>query len=165
MNRSLSTNKYRHILTGACLIAALFGGQQSLAKQMDRPSDNDRRQIAAVIPGMPRPITITVPNMAPSTHQRAAAPIIQTQGRTTTITVPKSLEEAADAAWVAGNRFAKVSYQKVMEVWKWLAGLYKQNHSMPMATPVGSPYIQGPVNHGHQLYFTNEGRLKTVVKH
>ncbi len=165
MNRSISTNTRRHILIGICVVAASCGSQQAHAKQVDKPSDNDHRQIAAVIPGMPRPITITVPNMAPSTHQRAAAPIIQTQGRTTTITVPKSLEEAADAAWVAGNKFAKASYQKVTEVWKWLAGLYKQNHSMPMATPVGSPYVQGPVNHGHQLYFTNEGRLKTVVKH
>lgn len=165
MNLSISFRNHRHILTGICLTATLFAGQQAFAKHVDKQSDNDRRQIAAVIPGMPRPITITVPNMAPSQHPKTSTPIIQTQGRTTTITVPKSLEEAADAAWVAGNKFAKASYQKVMEVWKWLAAWYKQNHSMPMATPMGSPYVQGPVNHGHQLYFTNEGRLKTVVKH
>lgn len=163
MQVSISIKSRRHILAGICLTAALLGGQQSLAKHVDKQAGNDHRQIAAVIPGMPRPITITVPNMAPSQQPRATTPIVQTQGRTTTITVPKSLEEAADAAWVAGNKFAKVSYQKVMEVWKWLAAWYKQNHSMPMATPVGSPYVQGPVN--HQLYFTNEGRLKTVVKH
>lgn len=164
MNPFIYSKKNRLILAGICFTVALTNAEQSFAKQVDKTSDNNHRQIAAVIPGMPRPITLTVPNMAPSTHQRSSTPIVQTQGRTTTITVPKSIEEAADAAWVAGNKFAKVSYQKVMEVWKWLAGLYKQNHSLPMATPVGSPYVQGPVNHGHQLYFTNEGRLKTVVK-
>ena len=63
MNRSISTNTRRHILIGICVVAASCGSQQAHAKQVDKPSDNDHRQIAAVIPGMPRPITITVPNM------------------------------------------------------------------------------------------------------
>jgi len=139
--------------------------QPADGRHVGEQPDNSGRQIAAVIPGMPRPITITVPNMAPKSSVKPAAPIVQTSGRTTTITVPKSLEEAADAAWVASNKFAKTSYKKVMEVWKWVAAWYKQNNSAPIATPAGSPYVQGPVQHTpHQLYYTNEGRLKTVVK-
>jgi hypothetical protein len=163
MKQPISFSSRRPILLGICLTAALVVGQQSFAKQADKQSDNSGRQIAAVIPGMPRPLTITVPNMVPSQHYKSSTPLIQTHGRTTTITVPKSVEEAADMAWVASNKFAKASYQKVMEVWKWLAAWYKQNHSTPMATPMGSPYVQGPV-HNHKLYFTQEGRLKTVVK-
>ncbi len=165
MKQSISHRFRRHILFGISLLIVSVASQPGLAKHVDRlaGSDNNGRQIAAVIPGMPHPITITVPNL-PIHPSRTQAPIIQTHGRTTTITVPKSIEEAIDAAWVVSNRFAKASAQKVMEVWKWVAAWYKQNHSMPMATPVGSPYVQGPVNHVHQLYFTNEGRLKTVVK-
>ncbi len=162
MKQPISSRSSRHIPLGICLIAALIAGQQAFAKQADK-SDNSGRQIAAVIPGMPRPITITVPNMAPSQHYKSSTPLIQTHGRTTTITVPKSVEEAADMAWVASNKFAKASYQKATEIWKWLAAWYKQNHSMPVATPMGSPYVQGPI-HNHKLYFTQEGRLKTVVK-
>ena len=164
MKQSISNRSRRHILIGACLISALFAGQVTFAKHVDRQSDNSGRQIAAVIPGMPHPITIAVPNLAPGPHHKSSPPLIQTQGRTTTITVPKSVEEAADMAWVASNKIAKASYQKAMEVWKWLAAWYKQHHSMPMATPVGSPYVQGAVPHAHQLYYTKEGRLKTVVK-
>ncbi len=164
MKQSISYRSRRHILIGACLIAALFAGQVTFAKHVDKQSDNSGRQIAAVIPGMPHPITITVPNLTPGIHHKSSTPLIQTQGRTTTITVPKSVEEAADMAWVASNKFAKASYQKAMEVWKWLAVWYKQHNSMPMATPIGSPYVQGPVPQAHQLYYTNEGRLKTVVK-
>ena len=162
MKQTISNRSRRYILIGMCLIAALFAGPVTFAKHIDRQSDNSGRQIAAVIPGMPHPITITVPNLVPGTHHKASPPLIQTQGRTTTITVPKSVEEAADMAWVASNKFAKASYQKAMEVWKWLAAWYKQHHSMPMATPIGSPYVQAPVH--HQLYYTHEGRLKTVVK-
>ncbi len=168
MYLSISNRIRRHILSGISLAAVLFAAQPALAKHVDSQSDNSGRQIAAVIPGMPHPITITVPNLPnpvnPAAIKHTSTPIVQTQGRTTTITVPKSLEEAADAAWVAGNKVVKTSYQKIMEIWKWLAAYYKQNHCVPMATPVGSPYVQGPVNHAHQLYFTNEGRLKTVVK-
>ncbi len=114
MKPPIYTRPRRHILLGACLISALFVGQQTFAKQVDKQSDNSGRQIAAVIPGMPRPITITVPNMAPSQHYKSSTPLIQTHGRTTTITVPKSVEEAADMAWVASNKFAKASYQKVI---------------------------------------------------
>lgn len=164
MKQSMSNRSRRHILIGACLITALCAGQMTLAKHVDGQSDNSGRQIAAVIPGMPHPITITVPNLAPSQHHKSSTPIIQTRGRTTTITVPKSVEEAVDIAWVSSNKFAKASYQKAIEIWKWLAAWYKQHHSMPMATPIGSPYVQGPVNPVHQLYYTHEGRLKTVVK-
>ncbi len=162
MKQPISFSSRQNILLGVCLITALVAGQPTFAKQVDK-SDNSGRQIAAVIPGIPRPITITVPNMAPSQHFKSSTPLIQTHGRTTTITVPKSVEEAADMAWVASNKFAKASYQKAAEIWKWLAAWYKQNHSMPVATPMGSPYVQGPV-HNHKLYFTQEGRLKTVVK-
>lgn len=164
MKQSISNQSRRHILIGSCLIAALFAGQVTFAKHADRKSDNSGRQIAAVIPGMPHPITITVPNLAPAPARKPSPPLIQTQGRTTTITVPKSVEEAADMAWVASNKFAKASYQKAMEVWKWLAAWYKQHNSMPMATPIGSPYVPGAVPDAHQLYYTSEGRLKTVVK-
>lgn len=167
MHPPISKRNRKYILISISLLALLFPCQPGSAKHVGAQSDNSGRQIAAVIPGMPHPITITVPSMPSpaSIKHKETTPIIQTEGRTTTITVPKSLEEAADAAWVAGNKVVKTSYQKIMEVWKWLAAWYKQNHSMPMATPVGSPYVQGPVNHSHQLYFTNEGRLKTVVKH
>ncbi|MBA3858273.1 MAG: hypothetical protein C0507_15320 [Cyanobacteria bacterium PR.3.49] len=164
MTESISKGCGKHLLLGVCILSALTSSQAATAKHVVEPSDNSGRQIAAVIPGMPRPITIAVPNLAPKPANKAAAPLIQNHGRTTTITVPKSLEEAADAAWVVSNKFAKASYQKVMEVWKWVAAWYKQNHSPPIATPMGSPYVQGPVHHEHQLYYTNEGRLKTVVK-
>lgn len=164
MTELISKRYGKHILIGVCVLSALNCSQSVGAKHVGEPSDNSDRQIAAVIPGMPRPITIAVPNIAPKTGAKPAAPLIENHGRTTTITVPKSLEEAADAAWVVSNKFAKASYNKVMEVWKWVAAWYKQNHSPPIATPMGSPYVQGPVHHEHQLYYTNEGRLKTVVK-
>lgn len=162
MKRFISNRFRRRLLVASSLFAVAIGGQHVLAKHVDNGSDNNGRQIAAVIPGMPRPITISVPNL-PS-GQTKMTPIVQTHGRKTTITVPKSVEEVVDAAWVASNKFAKASYQKVTEVWKWLVAWYKQNHSAPVITPAGSPYVQGPVTHSQQLYYTHEGRLKTVVK-
>ncbi len=72
MKQPISNRPRRRILLGVCLIAALVVGQQTLAKQVDKQSDNSGRQIAAVIPGMPRPLTITGPTWHPASTTNQA---------------------------------------------------------------------------------------------
>lgn len=159
------TKRETAVAVVACLVGVVAVSPDALAKLVDKDGDNSGRQIAIVMPGMPKPSVLTpVKNVSPAGKSKASTPIIQTSGRTVKITVPKTVDEAADAAWVTGNKLFKEGSKKAAEIQKWAIAWYKQNNSMPMATPAGSPYAQVPAGHVHQLYYTNEGRLKTVVK-
>jgi hypothetical protein len=150
----------------ACLVGVCAVSPNALAKLVDKEAgDNSGRQIAIVMPEMPKPsMLLPAKNVSPPGKSKPSSPLIQTSGRMVKITVPKTVDEAADAAWVTSNKLYKEGCKKAAEIQKWAIAWYKQNNSMPMATPAGSPYAQVPSGHVHQLYYTHEGRLKTVVK-
>lgn len=80
-----------------------------------------------------------------------------------TITVPASVDETADVCRVGLKRFSAVGQQKAKELCQWAMAFHKQMTQTPVMTPLGGPYPT-PASAQTKLYYTSEGRLKTVVK-
>lgn len=153
----------------AIAVASLFlaVGNHASAKKAsnenaDGKADNSGRQLASVVPGMPRPQPVNVMPAVVKKNKEAAA----NSNREIRVPIPKSVDEAADVIWVTARKVGKEGEKKAGQVVKWFAALWKQMNSHPTITPAGSPYVfqNAPSTHGAKLYFTHEGRLKTVVK-
>lgn len=83
---------------------------------------------------------------------------------TITIKVPRDLSNAADVCVVAARRMAINAQKNAGEMYKWWGKFFRQMHSAPMVTPGGAYLSSQPVPATPaKMYYTHEGRLKTVV--
>ncbi|RTL45179.1 MAG: hypothetical protein EKK48_03745 [Candidatus Melainabacteria bacterium] len=120
-------------------------------------SDNSGRQLAVAIPVAPS-MNVKVPGSA----GRLVKPAPK-KGQVLKITVPASVDETADVCRVGLKRFSTVGQQKAKELCQWALAFHKQMTQTPVMTPLGGPYPT-PTYAETKLYYTSEGRLKTVVK-
>ncbi len=120
-------------------------------------SDNSGRQLAVAFPVIPHTLNVKVPTIN-STVSRASK-----KNQVIKITVPASVDETADVCRVGLNRVSVVGQQKAKELCTWALAFHKQMTQSPMMTPIGGPYPT-PAYAQTKLFYTNEGRLKTVVK-
>ncbi len=125
----------------------------------DSPShsvaDNSGRQLAVAVPTVPH--IVKVPNLSARAVKKAK------KDQVISITVPASVDETADVCRVGFKRVSVVGQQKAKELCQWALAVHKQMTQTPMMTPLGGPYPT-PTYAQTKLYYTNEGRLKTVVK-
>lgn len=83
---------------------------------------------------------------------------------TITIKVPRDVHNAADVCIVCAKRAAIHAQKNAGEMYKWLGRFFRQMHSPPVVTPGGAWLSNQPVQQTPaKLYFTHEGRLKTVI--
>ncbi|HEY9731316.1 MAG TPA: hypothetical protein V6C89_05355 [Drouetiella sp.] len=121
-------------------------------------SDNSGRQLAVALPLIPHHAVPKLPisNKAPNKPAAGKSQVIK-------ITVPASVDETADVCKVGLKRVSVVGQQKAKELCQWALAFHKQMTQTPIMTPLGGPYPT-PTYAQTKLYYTNEGRLKTVVK-
>lgn len=84
---------------------------------------------------------------------------------TITIKVPRDLSNAADVCIVTAKRMAVHAQKGAGDLYKWWGKFFRQMHSAPVVTP-GGAYLNSPppvASTPTRLYYTHEGRLKTVV--
>ncbi len=84
---------------------------------------------------------------------------------TITIKVPRDLSNAADVCIVTAKRVAVHAQRGAGDLYKWWGKFFRQMHSVPVVTP-GGAYLSAPppvASTPSRLYYTHEGRLKTVV--
>lgn len=120
-------------------------------------SDNSGRQLAVAFPAIPHTLNVRVPNV------NSAISKTSKKSQVIKITVPASVDETADVCKVGINRVSVVGQQKAKELCTWALALHKQMTQSPMMTPLGGPYPT-PTYAQTKLFYTQEGRLKTVVK-
>lgn len=126
-------------------------------------SDNSARQLAVAFPIMP---VISKPPVFSKTPVAPNSKLVKNsakQGQVIKISVPAGVDEAADVCQVGFKRFTAVGQQKAKELYQWVLAYHKQMSQGPIMTPLGGPYPT-PSYAQSKLYYTNEGRLKTVVK-
>lgn len=123
-------------------------------------SDNSGRQLAVAFPMIPHSTNVKVPTISSKT---AAKPNAAKKSQVIKITVPASVDETADVCKVGLKRVSIVGQQKAKELCQWALAFHKQMTQSPVMTPLGGPYPT-PSYAQTKLFYTNEGRLKTVVK-
>lgn len=119
-------------------------------------SDNSGKRLAIATPVVPM-TNVKVPGSV--VHPVKSTP----KKQVITITVPASVDETADVCRVGLKRFSAVGQQKAKELCQWAMAFHKQMTQTPVMTPLGGPYPT-PASAQTKLYYTSEGRLKTVVK-
>ena len=122
-------------------------------------ADNSGRQLAVAFPVIPHTVNVKVPTLNSTVRKSPAAK----KDQVIKITVPASVDETADACKVGLKRASVVGQQKAKELCQWALVLHKQMTQSPIMTPLGGPYPT-PAYAQTKLFYTNEGRLKTVVK-
>lgn len=75
--------------------------------------------------------------------------------------MPRDLQEAADRGCQAAREGIHLVAARFDQAGKWLAHIAAQMNSLPVVTPVGSPYVSKSDRH---LRIMPDGRLKTVVE-
>ncbi|MGH9547917.1 MAG: hypothetical protein ACRD3W_01030 [Terriglobales bacterium] len=133
-------------------------------------TDNSGRQIAALTP-----LPVTVVHAAPrvplkGSVRQTAIDTASARWKKVTISVPATVDEAADYCVVTVNRVQKVASQKALEVTKWFAAFWKQFSGAPTMSPNQTAYQacamppQEPVRVANKLWYMPDGRLKTLVQ-
>lgn len=74
--------------------------------------------------------------------------------------LPVCVQSAADRSCKIARQFGQILAGKSGQVEQWLAHCWKQMNTLPVVTPVGSPYVTPSSRH---LRLMPDGRLKTVV--
>ncbi|CAN5703090.1 hypothetical protein BH10CYA1_BH10CYA1_05650 [soil metagenome] len=120
-------------------------------------SNNSGRQLAIAFPVIPHTLNVKVPTVNSTVSKTPK------KNQVIKITVPASVDETADVCRVGLNRVSLVGQQKAKELCTWALAFHKQMTQSPMMTPIGGPYPT-PAYAQTKLFYTNEGRLKTVVK-
>ncbi|HEY9787750.1 MAG TPA: hypothetical protein V6D17_20345 [Candidatus Obscuribacterales bacterium] len=161
---ALKIDSVKKLSLAAVLLSVVLSHGEALANEDNRrPSDNSGRQLAVAVPLAPsvNPAPKPALQKTPATER-----VLSIKGRTIKFVVPKTVDEAADFAWVTSQKLVKAGGQKANEVLKWFAAFLKQMGSAPTMTPAGPPYSyqSAPGKHVAQLYYMQDGRLKTVVK-
>ncbi len=144
--------------------------------------DNSGRKLALSIPGIgtanisltPASNIIATPAVKTSVKAPTSAYAISRSGNNITVKVPETVDEAFDYAHIASKQVGKLANEggtQFTNFAKWIGIYIKQLSHTPTVTPSGYPYmtsktVQAPtqIAAGQKLYFTNEGRLKTVVQ-
>lgn len=121
-------------------------------------ADNSGRQMAVAFPLIPHTMSVRSP-----LESRVIGKTAHKKDQVIKITVPATVDEATDVCTVGFKRFSVVGQQKAKELCQWALAFHKQMTQTPMMTPLGGPYPT-PSYAESNLFYTSEGRLKTVVK-
>jgi hypothetical protein len=124
-------------------------------------ADNSGRQLAVAFPVIPHTMNVRVPSPLNSRIINKSSSYKKDQ--VIKITVPASVDEAADVCTVGFKRFSVVGQDKAKELCRWALAFHKQMTQTPMMTPLGGPYSTPSIAQT-KLWYMPDGRLKTVVK-
>ena len=75
--------------------------------------------------------------------------------------LPVTVQDAADRSCQAARQCMHVAAANLSHFGQWLVQIDRQLNALPVATPVGSPYVTGSSKH---LRMMPDGRLKTVIQ-
>jgi hypothetical protein len=139
----------------------------------------ENRKLSMSVPGLGTAHVVVVPATAPG--QTKPSPI-QTNGNNVTVRLPSSINKAVEEGHVFTRQVGRTiaeGYKSLMQIFAAVAAYIRQWTGANTITPAGSPYINhsmtqyssnnlGPLPattqaSGHKLYYTSEGRLKSVV--
>lgn len=126
-------------------------------------SDNSGRQLAVAFPVIPHTVSLKVPTVPAKLVSGRVAKSQPKKDQVIKIVVPASVDETADVCRVGLKRATVVGQQKAKELCQWALAVHKQMIQTPTMTPLGGPYAT-PSYAQTKLFYTHEGRLKTVVK-
>ena len=124
-------------------------------------TDNSGRQLAVAFPIIPHTMYVRMPSPLNSRIINKSSSYRKDQ--VIKITVPASVDEAADVCTVGFKRFSVVGQEKAKELCRWALAFHKQMTQTPMMTPLGGPYSTPSIAQT-KLWYMPDGRLKTVVK-
>lgn len=123
-------------------------------------SDNSGKQLAVALPVAP-----VMPSKNPTMlSARVVKGAPKKKAQEVKFTIPAEMDDAADVCQVGIKRAGAFGWQKAQDLYAWAMAFNKQMSTTPVMTPLGGPYPP-PSFSGSKLYVTNEGRLKTVVRH
>ena len=151
-------------------------------------SDNNKRQLAQVIPGIPHPpqsqpdpalsVAKSVVRSAEPGHGTGSNPahvksqiqsVVSTPFRATT----PEIRQAAVKGIVAAQGLSRVAARRFADIASWVSTVWRQLNETPRLTPNATPGITeppvGPMRpltdpgYKQQMYYTEEGRIKMVT--
>lgn len=162
------------LLTGVLAICSLnmaFGQPASALRQSGDEKDNDRRKLAAAGAVPPRAKgEVSVDQVIQGARTRLVSEL---NARDIKVEVPpvklsKDLESTCNTCLKTSKQAMAFAHEHATEMTYWLGRYLKQMISPPIITPVAlhEHRLVAPSNRyraNHQLYLTDEGRLKRVV--
>jgi hypothetical protein len=160
------SNRAQMLIMLAALVAVVSPAVQPVFAERD----NNKRQLAVVVPVAPGTASVTKP---PPAVPVKAKPAEMDPVRIPDLKVTPEMQKAfSDSAKTAGD-LGRVVFHKATDVASWMSAVWKKIDTTPLVSPAGGPYSSqanvGPMRPLEEwgskrgMYFTNERRIKTVV--
>jgi len=170
-------------VTSCCFASAAY------SQEAEGPArrDNSGRQLAVVVPVVPpsaapiakvKPVALDKHSVENNEHGSSAEPQERVKAAiqsliSTPVELSPEMRQAADKAAIAAEGLTKIAWRRGADLVSWVSHAWKQLNDSPRITPNLAPVIvQPPVGEmrplqeqdkRQTLYYTNEGRLRTVT--